>query len=70
MGWIVRLNGKGRIVIPGEVREKLGLRKGDSLVLDIRDNEIVLIILETKEMKNTNHNQLANFLKKNISRVV
>ena len=70
MGWIVRLNGKGRIVIPGEVRDRLGIKKGDSLVLDIKDNEIVLTMLETKEKKNTNHNQLANFLKKNIGRVV
>jgi len=42
MGWIVRLNGKGRIVIPREVREKVGLRKGSILTLEIKDNAIVL----------------------------
>jgi len=70
MGWIVRLNGKGRIVIPGEVREKLGIKKGDNIVLDIRDNEIVLTMLDTKATQNANHNHLVNFLKKNISKIV
>jgi AbrB family looped-hinge helix DNA binding protein len=42
MGWIVRSNGKGRIVIPREVRNRLGLGKNSILTLEIRDNEVVL----------------------------
>jgi len=62
MGWIVRLNGKGRIVIPGEVREKLGIKKGDNLVLDIRDDEIVLAILREKKAENSGKEHLKSFL--------
>jgi len=62
MGWIVRLNGKGRIVIPGEVREKLGLRKGDSLVLDINDNVIMLMVLEEKKSSTLGKDNLKDFL--------
>jgi len=62
MGWIVRLNGKGRIVIPGEVREKLGLRKGDSLVLDINDNVIMLMALEGKKPSTSGRDDLKDFL--------
>jgi len=62
MGWIVKLNGKGRIVIPREVRGKLGLSKGDSLVLDIRGGEIVLTILREKKAENSGKEHLKSFL--------
>jgi AbrB family looped-hinge helix DNA binding protein len=42
MAWIVKVDAKGRIVIPNEVRDKLGLKKGASLTLDIQESEIIL----------------------------
>ena len=39
-------------MIPGEVRDKLGIKKGDNLALGIKDNEIMLTMCETKEMEN------------------
>jgi len=64
MGWIVRLNGKGRVVIPGEVREKLGIKKGDSLVLDLREGEITLTILNEKKAENSHVDHLKSFLER------
>ena len=62
MGWIVRLNGKGRIVIPGEVREKLGIKKGDNLILEIRGNEIVLFPYDARAKENLKKDDLKDFL--------
>ena len=62
MGWIVRLNGKGRIVIPREVREKLGLMKGNSLVLDIKGDEIVLTLFPRKSTKGGKEDNFLDFL--------
>jgi AbrB family looped-hinge helix DNA binding protein len=42
MGRIVRLNGKGRIVIPSEATDTLGLNKGDDSTLETNGNKIVL----------------------------
>jgi len=64
MRWIVRLNGKGRIVIPGEVREKLGIKKGDNLILEINGNEIVLFPYGTKAKENLKKDDLKDFLSK------
>ena len=63
-GWIVRLNGKGRIVIPGEVREKVGIKKGDNLILEIKGNEILLIPYDTKATGNMKKDDLQDFLSK------
>ena len=41
----VRLSSKGQIVLPKEVREKLGLKKGDKLKLEI-DEEKKAIVLQ------------------------
>jgi len=65
MGWIVRLNGKGRIVIPGEVREKLGLKKGDNLILEISGNEIVLHPYDMKATESLKKDDLKDFLSGN-----
>jgi AbrB family looped-hinge helix DNA binding protein len=46
VGWIARLNGKGRIVIPREIRDRIGLKKGDHLSLEVRDSQIVLMPLQ------------------------
>jgi len=62
MGWIVRLNGKGRIVIPGEVREKLGLETGAIMSLEIKDNAIVLSKFQSKTSDNITKDSLRQFL--------
>lgn len=38
----VKIAGNGRVCIPADVRAKLGLKEGDSLVLDATDDGIVL----------------------------
>ena len=64
MGWIVRLNGKGRVVIPIEIREKLGIKKGDNLMLDVREDEITLTILSGKKAENSRAIHLKSFLER------
>ena len=33
---------KGQVVIPKDIREYLGLRKGENVVFEIKNNEVVL----------------------------
>jgi AbrB family looped-hinge helix DNA binding protein len=37
-----RLSTKGQVVLPGQVRNKLGIRAGDPLDIDIENGSIVL----------------------------
>ena len=39
----VKLEGRGRIVIPSKVRKLLGLREGSILILEVKDGKILLI---------------------------
>jgi AbrB family looped-hinge helix DNA binding protein len=41
-----RLDAMGRIVIPAEIREALGLSGGDALDISIRDGAVVLVPVE------------------------
>ena len=43
MGAMVKLSAKYQIVIPREVRRRLGLEAGDGLLVEVRDNSIVLV---------------------------
>jgi len=43
MGVVVKLSAKYQIVIPREVRRQLGLAAGDDLLVEVRDNTIVLV---------------------------
>jgi AbrB family looped-hinge helix DNA binding protein len=43
----IRVNSRNQIVIPAEAREKLGIKPGDNLILDI-GNHSILIIRETE----------------------
>jgi AbrB family looped-hinge helix DNA binding protein len=40
--WRVRLSSKGQVVIPSEVREALGLRKGSELIVRLEGGRIIL----------------------------
>jgi len=40
--WKTRLSSKGQVVIPAEVRLKLGLKKGDIFLVKIEDKKIIL----------------------------
>ncbi len=43
---VIRLSGKGQLVIPSEIRDKYNLRKGDRLLVREEAGEIVLRPLE------------------------
>lgn len=43
---IVRVSGKGQVVIPKEVREMLGIRAGGKLAVIVKDDEIILRKIE------------------------
>jgi len=48
---IVAVDDKGRVVIPKEVRKRLGLRRGDRLLLvAVSDDTIVLRKLDVKKL--------------------
>ncbi|QJA06304.1 AbrB/MazE/SpoVT family DNA-binding domain-containing protein [Thermosulfurimonas marina] len=50
---IVSLSSKGQIVIPREVRERLGLKKGDLLEMELEGELIKLKLLsKSKNLKN------------------
>jgi AbrB family looped-hinge helix DNA binding protein len=55
---------EGRLVIAREVREKLGLKRGDNLIPEIKDNEIVLYPYAIKATENLKKDDLADFLSK------
>lgn len=57
MGWIVRLDEKGRVVIPREVREQLAITTGSKLIVE-RDGE--RIVFEPIEGKGENYNERSN----------
>lgn len=39
----VKVNSKNQIVIPAEARKKLGIKPGDTLVLDIQDESMFVM---------------------------
>ncbi len=41
--WLVNIREKGQMTLPANIREELGLKKGDKLLVERRGNEIVLI---------------------------
>ena len=43
MGTQVRVLQKGKITIPAEIRERLGIREGDILTLEVLGGRIVLL---------------------------
>ena len=51
MGWIARVNGKGRISIPRDLRNKLGLEKGTLVVLEVNDGMLVVSKLSQEQSK-------------------
>jgi antitoxin PrlF len=47
----VRIEGKGRVVIPASFRSALGLKIGDEIDLRIEDNEIRISTLQSRLAK-------------------
>jgi AbrB family looped-hinge helix DNA binding protein len=37
-----RLSTKGQVVLPGQIRNKLGIREGDRLEIGVKDGSIIL----------------------------
>ena len=64
MGEVVEIDSKGRIVIPSSIRNKFGLSDGARLVIEIRDDEIVLlrIVSKTTEQSDDKADSLKDFL--------
>ena len=53
---LTKISSKGQVVIPQEIREKLGLDEGETLVVSVKDGLIVLKKIEgslTEEDLNT-----------------
>jgi AbrB family looped-hinge helix DNA binding protein len=46
-----RMSTKGQVVVPGQVRNKLGIRAGDPLDIDIENGSIVLTPLKKARPK-------------------
>lgn len=38
----MKMSEGGRVVIPAEIRQSLGLKEGDAVLFDLRDGEVVL----------------------------
>jgi antitoxin PrlF len=57
----VRIEGKGRVVIPASFRSALGLKVGDEIDLRIEDNEIRISTLQTRLAKS--RERLRKFVK-------
>jgi len=47
---IVKVSGKGQIVIPKEVRDALGIKSGGKLAVIVRDDEIILRKIERLDL--------------------
>jgi len=66
MGEMVEVDSKGRIVIPSSIRSRFGLNAGAQLVVDIRNDEVVLSRIVTgaiEQVKDT-ADSLKDFLSK------
>ena len=51
MATTATLTSKGQITIPKEIREKLGLKKGDKLVLIEKDGNVILRKVSLEEIR-------------------
>lgn len=45
---VIRIDRYGRVLIPKEVRGRLGLRQGSSLEITVRGNEVILRRVDTE----------------------
>lgn len=64
MGEVVEVDEKGRILIPISIRNILSIEKGIKLVLEVRDNQIVITRIEPQLTKLTEEQpeELKSFL--------
>jgi len=62
MGEVVEMDSKGRVVIPSEIRNKLGLSETSTLVVDIRGEEIVLHGISKQFVMESETDNLTDFL--------
>ncbi|HID42850.1 MAG TPA: AbrB/MazE/SpoVT family DNA-binding domain-containing protein [Archaeoglobaceae archaeon] len=63
---IVRVSGKGQVVIPKEVRKKLGIRAGGKLAVIVKDDEIILRKIENLNLSEMSSRISAIVEKENI----
>jgi AbrB family looped-hinge helix DNA binding protein len=51
----MKLNENGRVVIPSSMREALGIRPGDELVMRLEDDELRITTLKRRIERAQNH---------------
>jgi len=56
MGWIIKLDEKGRIVIPSELRIRLGVKE------DVAENKVVLARFEEHAIEDDRDESIQDFL--------
>lgn len=62
----MRVSGKGQVVIPKEVRKKLGIRAGGKLAVIVKDDEIILRKIENLNLSEMSSRISAIVEKENI----
>ena len=48
---IVKLRKKGVVILPKRIREEVGLKEGDALIVTVKGNEIILRKLEPLKVR-------------------
>ncbi|MGV9170953.1 MAG: AbrB/MazE/SpoVT family DNA-binding domain-containing protein [Promethearchaeia archaeon] len=54
-----KISEKGQVTIPKEIRDKLGIRKGDKLIFDLKGDKIIIRKTGTKNVSEILQNQKA-----------
>ncbi|MFO8020588.1 MAG: AbrB/MazE/SpoVT family DNA-binding domain-containing protein [Promethearchaeia archaeon] len=52
-----KISEKGQVTIPKEIRDKLGIRKGDKLIFDLKGDKIIIRKTGTKNVSDILQNQ-------------
>ena len=48
---IVKLRKKGVVILPKRIREEVGIKEGDALIVTVKGNEIILRKLEPLKVR-------------------
>lgn len=62
MGEVVEMDNKGRIAIPSSIRNRFGLNEGAHLVVETRDDEIVVCKIHREAAGLAKENERASSL--------
>jgi len=62
MSWTVKLDSKGRILIPKELRETLRVETGETILVELQGDLVILKSLQIKKPEDSNVDKLQLFL--------